>query len=223
MAGPSPRACSSAASPLTCWGGGFDCFAALETTALAADGRIRGHLVDLANDDQLSAVAGELAGELASLDVLVHSAGAIRYALAEDASLDDLDLQWRVNLRAPFVLTRALLPLLRSSGGQVVFVNSSAAHLTKPCTAAYAATKAGLKAFADSLRAEVDASGVRVISVYPARTATPMQEAVHTWESREYRPERLLQPDDVALAVMGALDAPRTAEITDVHVKPFQP
>ena len=73
----------------------------------------------------------------------------------------------------------------------------------------------------DSLRDEVNEDGVRVLSVFPGRTATPRQERIHAGEGREYRPERLLQPADVASVVVCALELPRTAEVTDISLRPF--
>jgi NADP-dependent 3-hydroxy acid dehydrogenase YdfG len=72
------------------------------------------------------------------------------------------------------------------------------------------------------LREEVNASEVRVLSVYPGRTATAMQEGIFKLENREYRKNQLLQPEDIAQSVIDALALPRTAEITDISIRPFQ-
>ncbi|MGC2391714.1 MAG: hypothetical protein WA621_20145, partial [Candidatus Acidiferrum sp.] len=82
--------------------------------------------------------------------------------------------------------------------------------------------KHALKAIADALRAEVNELGVRVISVYPGRTATPQQEKIHELEGRSYHSDRLLQPEDVAQAVLNALAMPRTAEVTDIQIRPMR-
>jgi NADP-dependent 3-hydroxy acid dehydrogenase YdfG len=111
--------------------------------------------------------------------------------------------------------------MLKASRGQIVFINSSAVLTPKPNAGQYAATKHALKAVADSLRAEVNDDGLRVLSVYPGRTASPMQVLVHQFEGRECYPERLLQPEDVATAVINALSLPRTAEVTDLHIRPL--
>jgi len=63
---------------------------------------------------------------------------------------------------------------------------------------------------------------VRVLTVFPGRTATPMQEEVHRFEGRPYDPSRFLQPEDVAASVVHALSLPRTAELTDLHIRPMQ-
>ena len=72
------------------------------------------------------------------------------------------------------VLTRLLLPAVRRARGLFVFVNSSAGLTASADWSAYAASKFGLRAFADSLRAEEVEHGVRVSTVFPSRTATPM-------------------------------------------------
>ena len=86
----------------------------------------------------------------ASLDFLIHSAGAIALGTLESAAPADLDRQWNINLSAPYLLTQALLPLLKRSRGQVVFINSSAGVDAVPGSGQYSATKHGLRALADS-------------------------------------------------------------------------
>jgi NADP-dependent 3-hydroxy acid dehydrogenase YdfG len=89
-------------------------------------------------------------------------------------------------------------------------------------TAQYAATQAGLRALATSLRDEVNPAGIRVTTVFPGRTATPRQAMIHDWEGKEYQPERLLQPEDVAAIVVAAVGLPRTAEVTEISIRPMQ-
>ena len=182
---------------------------------------VRQYLADLTLDHALEALTAQLRRDIGRLDLLVHSAGAITLGRIETAPVADFDWQYRTNVRAPYVLTQALLPMLRASRGQIVFINSSIVLTPHPNASQYAATKHALKAVADSLRAEVNADGLRVLSVYPGRTASPMQALEHQCEGRAYRPERLLQPEDVAAAVTNALRLPRTAEVTDLHIRPL--
>jgi NADP-dependent 3-hydroxy acid dehydrogenase YdfG len=100
-----------------------------------------------------------------------------------------------------------------------VFINSSAGLNARAELAQYAATKHALKAIADSLREEINDDGVRVLSIFLGRTATPMQATVHEMEGREYHPERLMQPEDVATVVINALSLPRSAEVTNIVVR----
>jgi len=156
------------------------------------------------------------------MDILVHSAGVIALGPLESASLEDFDRQYRTNVRAPFALTQALLPMLRVHQGSVVFVNSSAGMNTRVSISQYSATKHALKAIADSFRAEVNSDGIRVLSVYPGRTASPQQAAIHQAEGKAYSPELLMQPADVARIIVDALKVNRTAEVTDISIRPMR-
>jgi NADP-dependent 3-hydroxy acid dehydrogenase YdfG len=179
--------------------------------------------LDLTADDDIERFARWVGAKLAGVDVLVHGAGVIRHGTVARAPVRDLDLHYGLNVRAPYRLTQALLPQLAGRRGQIVFVNSSAGVSARGGVGQYAATKHALKALADSLRDEVNPLGVRVLSVYPGRTATPMQAHVHETEGRDYRPERLLQPADIAEMIFHALLLPRSAEVTDLHLRPLAP
>lgn len=194
-----------------------------ETAALARAAGVEAqpHAADLGNDADLAQLCRTL-GALSRVDVLIHSAGMFAMGRVESAPVAELDEQYRVNVRAPYVLTQALLPQLKASSGQVVFINSTAGLNARAQVGAYAASKHALRALADSLREEVNAEGVRVLSVYPGRTASPMQARVHSLEGRAYEPERLMQPEDVAVIIVSALVLPRTAEVTDLHLRPFR-
>jgi NADP-dependent 3-hydroxy acid dehydrogenase YdfG len=154
--------------------------------------------------------------------VLVLCGGAIAHGRLELASLADFDLQYGANLRSHYALTQLMLPLLRKAQGQIVFINSSAGLRTSATAGQYSATQHALRAIADSLRDEVNCDGIRVLSIYPGRTATPRIAALFEKEGRPYRPELLMQPEDVALMVTQALALPRTAEVTDISMRPMQ-
>jgi NADP-dependent 3-hydroxy acid dehydrogenase YdfG len=103
-----------------------------------------------------------------------------------------------------------------------VFVNSSIVSRAAQEAGQYAATQHALKGVADSLRQEINPEGVRVLSIYPGRTATARQASIHAAEGKSYRPEQLIQPEDVAFIVVSALKVARTAEVTDIHIRPMR-
>jgi short-subunit dehydrogenase len=153
------------------------------------------------------------------LDSLLHVAGAVELSAVAALPVDQLREQLDVNLVAPTVLTRACLPALRRAKGTVVFVNSSSGLRANPTWAAYAASKFGLRGLADALRAEEAEHGVRVSSVFPSRTATPMQRKVHEQEGKDYDPSEWITPDTVADAILHVLDLPPEATIPELVVK----
>ena len=109
------------------------------------------------------------------LDILVNNAGAVRAGTLEAMAESEIRAMIEVDLVAPILLARAALPHLRASGeGLVVNVTSAIALVGLPFYAVYAAAKAGLARFGESLRREQDGEGVRILTVYPGGTDTPM-------------------------------------------------
>ncbi|NBE52185.1 SDR family oxidoreductase [Streptomyces boluensis] len=154
------------------------------------------------------------------VDSLLHIAGVVDLGRVGDLTPKTWRSQLDVNLIAPAELTRHFLPQLRVAQGHVVFVNSGAGLSASAEWSAYAASKHGLKALADSLRHEEKPNGLRVTSVYPGRTASPMQAKVHQQEGKEYDAERWIDPESVATTILMALDLPRDAEVNDLTVRP---
>jgi NAD(P)-dependent dehydrogenase (short-subunit alcohol dehydrogenase family) len=212
-------ALASAGAQVLAIGRDGDRLRTLADAASAGGTTMEALVCDLTDDDEIRA----LAGRISSLDTLVHAAGTIDFGSVEDAPVGQLDQQLRVNLRAPYLLTQALLPILRERRGHVVFVNSSAGIRSGAGTAGYGATKHALRGFADALRDEVNEAGLRVTSIYPGRTRTPMQASVYRWEGRPEPLAGLLEPEDVASMVVAVLSLPPRAEVTDVHLRPAIP
>lgn len=177
---------------------------------------------DMTDDTQLKDLSKKLEADFSRIDIVVHSSGIINLGTTETSPVADFDSQYAANVRGPYVLTQLLLPLLRQASGQVIFVNSSVtrAHNTAG-RGAYAATQHAVHAMTNALRDEVNESGVRVTTIFPGTTATQRQIDLHAISGRRYDPDRMLQPDDVAEAILFALTMSRTAEITDLYLRPM--
>jgi len=179
------------------------------------------YTIDLLKDKQIRDLKQKIIRDFGDVDVLVHSAGIIVRANVAAASVSDFDRQYRCNVRVPFALTQLLLSSLSRRQGQIVFINSTAGLTAVAGVSQYSATKHALKALADSFREELNVAGVRVLSVYLGRTATPMQAKLCVEEGLEYRPERLIQPSQVAESVVAALALGREAEVMDIRIRPM--
>ena len=178
--------------------------------------------VDITKDKDIQELKSVLQKEIGYLNILIHSAGVISLGDLESTPIEQLDFQYRTNVRAPYLLTQLFLPMLKLKHGQVAFLNSSVGLRSNANMGQYAATKHALKAIVDSLRQEVNEFGVRVLSVYPGRTASPMQEFIFKMEGRKYDEDALMQSSDVAEIVIGALKLSRSAEVTDIEIRPFK-
>lgn len=186
----------------------------------AGDGRIASLSADLGDQQALDTAAGEILRASAGVDILAHCAGGIARGPVESATVTELDRLYDVTLRGPFVLTKALLPGLRATRGRIVFINSLVPAGGANDAVIYASLKQAARAYADGLRQEVNADGIRVVTVATGRTDTPMQKWVHDYEGRDYDPDLLLRPDDVVGVVFSALAVSPRGEITDVNLRP---
>ena len=213
---PLPWRSRSAASTSISWGGRQD---ALRAVAEEAGGAFV-IAADLATEEGRRAVVRAVPSPL---HVLVHSAGAyFRGPVADDR---------RAGLGGP---RRGQSPRAASSDGgvpagsqrgegHVVFINSTAGIQSGPNVSAYSAGKHALRAAADALRQEVNRDGIRVLSVFPGRTDTPMQAALLAQEGRAAPPGRLLDPVDVAAMIVAAIALPHSAEVTEIMIRPSRP
>jgi NADP-dependent 3-hydroxy acid dehydrogenase YdfG len=182
--------------------------------------RTQCYLADLTVEKEVHSIARKVLADHQRVDALVHCAAVIVMGAIATASVENFDRQFHANVLGPFRLTQLLLPALIASQGQVVFTNSSAGLTAHAGVSQYAATKHALKAVADSLREECNSAGVRVCSLFLGATATPMQAGVRAQQKRAYEPDKLIQSNDVARIVAAVLALPRTAEVTDVVMRP---
>jgi short-subunit dehydrogenase len=164
---------------------------------------------DLLDPDQIDAAVAEVG----AVDVLVNNAGIGWMGPLSDLDAETLDRLVRVNLLAPVLLTRALLPgMLERGRGHVVNVGSIVGLVGGKGESAYASTKGGLAAFTESLRQDLGHAPVRVSLVTPGAVATPFFER----RGQPYRRRfpRALAADRAAEAIVASIAKDRV----DVYV-----
>lgn len=154
------------------------------------------------------------------LDILVNNAGIGIFAPVSKLSVDDFDRMWNVNVRGVFLCTRLAVPVMEQQQlGAIVNISSLAGKNAFINGGGYAATKWALNGFSNCLRFEVRSSNVRVITVGPGSVATEFSST----PKDPARLERILQPDDVATAVLAALLLPPRAMMSEIDLRPTNP
>ena len=148
-----------------------------------------------------------------TLDVLVNSAGVGVAGRIEDLETKHWDLQFDVNLRGAFLVTRFALPLLKQARGLVVNVSSIAGTIPAPGLAAYGAAKAALISLTRSLNAEHGDDGVRATAICPGFVDTPMA----AWTGMAS--DEMIQPEDCAEIVRTLLKLSPRARIPQVVIE----
>ena len=148
---------------------------------VAAHGITAGvHILDVTDDEAIAAFGAELAET--TVDVLVNCAGDWLIETLQDTSNEQLDQILQTNLRAPYILSRTLLPnLRRSDNASIINIGSIVTSMSVPSVSAYTAAKVGLKGLTGALAAELRPEMIRVVMICPDprihRCATPLRQA----------------------------------------------
>ncbi len=162
------------------------------------------------------------------LDILVNNAGTSPLARIEDSTVADLQGMLDTNLAAVIYTTRLALPALRRAGGDIVNIGSVAVKVQNPGSATYAATKAGVTAFSESLRKEVIKDKIRVSVIHPGLVLTGIANTIADKAMRERTIKRVtseltpLSPEDIAEVVVWILTRPPHVAINDILVRPAE-
>jgi len=190
----------------------------------AAAAEVGGHAIpgDVGEPGGVHALAtyvSELLGD--APDVLVSCAGAFSLARLADTDPADFERLLAVNLRGPFLLVRAFLPLmLRRRAGHLIHVGSVAGRAAFAENGAYSASKFGLRGMHEVLLQEIRGTGVRATLVEPAATDTALWDAIdpHAHPGLPARAS-MLRAEDVARVVVFAAGQPRHVQIPTIAVE----
>lgn len=125
---------------------------------------------DLASADGYKKLAGQIFG----LDVIIHNSGAAPYGLFTDLTADELSSIIQLNVTAPFMLTKELLPKLLAQGGSIIAISSIWGQTGAACEVVYSAAKGAQIAFVKALAKELALSGIRVNAIAPGAIDTAM-------------------------------------------------
>jgi NADP-dependent 3-hydroxy acid dehydrogenase YdfG len=176
---------------------------------------------DVADADAVSRAAARVASEFGGPpDALVNNAGVFSLARVEATRPADFRAALDVNLVAPFLLVRAFLPAMRERRrGHVVTIGSIADHAAFPENGAYAASKFGLRALHEVLRAELRGSGVRATLVSPGPVDTALWDDLDPDTRPGFTPRRdMLPARAVADAVLFALSRPDGVNVDELRL-----
>jgi short-subunit dehydrogenase len=174
---------------------------------------------DFNNDSDIQEFIRQINSCCIKVDILIHSAGIIHLGSLQEMPVNKLDEQYRINVRAPYLITQKILPLIKNIKGQIVFFNSTAGLQTRELVGQYSASKFALKAIADSLRLEVRELGINVLSVFLGATATPMQEKIQQDLGKVYNAAGFMSPDEIAERILLIMQNGKVAGVTDATIK----
>jgi len=162
---------------------------------------------------------------LGKIDALVNCAGVAYLSRIIDGNPADWDEMWRVNVMALALCCQLSLRHFPAEGGRIVNISSMSGHRVPPTGGFYAPTKFAVRAVSDSLRLELKAAGlpIQVSCVSPGFVDTPLLDQYFLGReealAKTREAMRMLEPDDVADAVMMILQSPPHVEIGDILMR----
>lgn len=174
--------------------------------------------VDLTDSKALSHTASQIMERYGAIHALINNAGTGHFGPHEEVSIAQIEDLVHLNLLAPLLLTKLFLRSLKETKGALINVGSFSALESSSHGAAYAATKAGIKHFSDSLFDETRKSGVKVVTISPDITRTPF------YDQLTFSPEddelAAINPECVADAVLQILSQRPGTVTTHVVMRP---
>lgn len=173
---------------------------------------------DVTRDDDMESLVKRTLKEWGSIDILVNNAGWGKTGPVVNSKVEDWDVTLQVNLRAPMVLSRLVLPaMLEKKSGAIINIGSISAKAGQANTAAYSASKFGLLGFTQSLFEEVREYGVKVSVIHPGFVDTPLIP-----QNKRVDRSKMIRPEDIAETVLFVLSSPPNSCPVEITVRPQQ-
>lgn len=198
---------------------------ALAERIVSAGGRAIAVQTDVGVQEQARAFVRRAHAEFGRLDVLVNNAGVMLLGPIADAPTEEWRTMIHANVFGVLYCTHAALPLMADQGsGHIVNVSSVAGRVARQGSGVYNLTKFGVGAFSESLRQEGVALGVRVTLIEPGAVATELaghnRPEVLEQTAKRFAGVTPLRAEDIAGAVLYAIDQPANVSINEVLVRP---
>ena len=173
-------------------------------------------VTELAREDSIRNLVQTTQDKFGRLEILINNAGITHSATFDETRTEDLDRCWSINARAPFLLCREALPLLRQADAAcIVNISSVVGVKGYPLQSAYTASKHALRGMTISLAEELRNTNIRVHVVCPGGVDTGMVGNVRP----DIRKEDLIQPEEVAELVLYLVTKRGNAVVDELHVR----
>jgi NAD(P)-dependent dehydrogenase (short-subunit alcohol dehydrogenase family) len=196
-----------------------------------AGGRAVAYALDVADAESIERFFARVETELGPVDVVVNNAGVGVPGLLHELAVADLERELRVNLLGPMLVTRRALPsMLERRAGDLLFISSMNVVEARPFQLGYTAGKAGVEGMANTLRKDLEGTGIRTTIVRPGPTRSEfgfgwnpdiLVRILDSWKEWGYlRHLDMMDGDHVAAAVIAAVTAPPGLQMDVVQVNP---
>jgi len=181
-----------------------------------AGGKAEIVVTDLAEEESIKNLVKVTSENFSRLDILVNNAGVTHSAKLQETTTADWDRCLQINARAPFILCREALPLLKKSeAAYIVNIASVVGVKGYPLQSAYTASKHALRGMTISLAEELKGSNIRVHLLCPGGVDTELVQKVRP----DIKKEDLMQPEEIAELVLYLVTHKGNAVIDELHIR----
>ena len=182
--------------------------------------------LDVTIKSECDALADAVLKKWGTIDILINNAGLQPLSFFKNLKVEEWDKMIDVNIRGVFYCTAAVIPtMMNKNSGHIVNISSMAGRVVYPSGSVYCATKHAVTAFSEGLRQEFSQrSNIRVTCIEPGVVATELMEAITDKALEKYvertRQMEALQAEDIANAIMFAVEAPRHVNVNEILIRP---
>jgi NADP-dependent 3-hydroxy acid dehydrogenase YdfG len=189
----------------------------LEAETSSYAGRCKVYPCDVGDEVQIERVVTAVLKECVAIDILINCAGVTSFKDFMNTTTAIFDEVVRINLRATFLATKAVLPSMLDGGGGVIMnILSYAGKTTYTGSSAYAAAKAGAEAMMNVVRAETRGKGIKIVNVSPGAVLTPIWQPKH----QERYGHMMMKPEEIANILYDISRQPVSIMVEDIIIRP---
>jgi NADP-dependent 3-hydroxy acid dehydrogenase YdfG len=195
---------------------------ALSDIKAVAKGKVFGFVADCGTEAGITRIFRHVDKQLGRLDILVNNA-AIGFGNANGASYAELQQVVNINLLSYLACCGgAIERMQKQGGGHIINIGSLSAQVREATGSVYVATKAGIRAYSEALRKDVNKDGIKVSLIEPGAVDTDMQQKPTEEKRAKVSSLEMLEATDIAMAVLYCLSQPKRCDVIELKVRPHR-
>ncbi len=193
---------------------------ALEAVSREAEGKVYGVLADLGTEEGIARVFEVVDSQFSKIDVLINNVGLPSDSIT-DGAYRDWEYVLKTNLLSYMACSAEAIKRMKNKG-HIVNIGSMSADVREDSGSVYVATKAGVQAFSESLRKELNPQGIKITLIEPGAVDTDMQEDSTEEKRKKIQNFEMLTSEDIALSILYCLSQPERCDVVELKIRPHR-
>lgn len=181
-----------------------------------------GLAADVSGEDDIEKIFKHADEQLGTIDIFINNA-AIGYGRLTDGTYKELDNMVKINFTAYFeCIKQAVVRMKKKNCGHILAIGSMSADSREEGGSVYVAAKAGIQAFCESIRKEVNPMGIKVTLIEPGAVDTDMQEEDREIKEKKIKDMEMLTANDIAISILYCLTQPQRCDVVQLKIRPHR-